>query len=89
VSLRVFAAAEPEEDAAPLADVRLGNADPDRGIAAQRSGDPVVYWLDFELAEHVPVSREAFANRFVSSEAPQESTETALPETETEPEASE
>ena len=67
VTLRVFAKEEGEK-AAPLAEVQLGNADPDRGIAAQRSGDPVIYRIDYALAERVPISAEAFANRFRSSE---------------------
>lgn len=77
VTLRVFAAADEAGEAAVLADVQLGKADPKRGIAAQRAGDPVVYWLDFELAEHVPVSREAFTNRFVTSEEPPQADEMA------------
>ena len=67
VTLRVFSEEEGEE-AALLAEVHLGNADPERGIAAQRSGDEVVYRLDYDLAERIPISREAFANRFLSSE---------------------
>jgi hypothetical protein len=71
VTLRAFAGEEGEE-AALLAEVQLGNADPERGIAARRSGDDVVYRLDYELAEHLPISREAFSNRFRSSEEPEE-----------------
>jgi hypothetical protein len=67
VTLRVFAKEEAEK-AGPLAEVHLGNADPDRGIAAQRSGDPVIYRLDYALAERVPISLDAFKNRFRSSE---------------------
>jgi hypothetical protein len=67
VTLRAFAQKE-GEDAERLAEVHLGDADPDRGIAAQRSGDDVVYRLDFDLAERIPISREAFENRFLSSE---------------------
>jgi hypothetical protein len=71
VTLRVFSKGEGEE-AALLAEVQLGNADPERGIAAQRSGDDVIYRVDYELAERIPISREAFANRFRSSEETQE-----------------
>lgn len=70
VRVRVLGGAEDSEDV--LAEVLLGVADPDRGIAAMRAGDPVVYWLDFESAEHLPVSHEAFQNRFVSREEPAE-----------------
>jgi hypothetical protein len=66
-TIRVFAKEEGEQ-AAPLAEVRLGSADPERGIAAQRSGDPVIYRLDYAVAETVPISGEAFSNRFRSSE---------------------
>jgi hypothetical protein len=71
VTLRAFAEQEGEQSAL-LAEVRLGNADPDRGIAAQRPGDDVVYRLDYDLAERIPISLEAFTNRFRSSEQPQE-----------------
>jgi hypothetical protein len=67
VTLRAFAKEEEGEEAALLAEVHLGNADPERGIAAQRSGDEVVYRVDYELAERLPISREAFVNRFRSS----------------------
>jgi hypothetical protein len=70
VTLRAFADAEGEE-ALLLAEIYLGSSDPERGIAAQRAGEDVVYWLDFDLAEHLPVSREAFVNRFRSSEEPE------------------
>jgi len=70
VTVRVFSGEE--EPAALLAEVRLGNADPERGIAAQRSGDEVVYWIDYDLADRIPISREAFSNRFLSSEEAKE-----------------
>jgi hypothetical protein len=77
VTLRVFSEQEGEQ-AALLAEVYLGNADPERGIAAQRSGDEVVYRIDYNLAERIPISREAFVNRFLSSEeAPEETPEPA------------
>jgi hypothetical protein len=66
VRVRVFG--EDAEDGEALADVSLGVADPERGIAARREGDPRVYWLDYALAEELPVSLEAFRNRFVSAE---------------------
>jgi hypothetical protein len=79
VTFRVFSEGEAGEPA-PLAEVRLGSADPERGIAAQRSGDDVVYRIDYELAERLPISREAFVNRFRSSEEPEESQDTEEPE---------
>jgi hypothetical protein len=67
VTLRAFSDDE-DEQAALLAEVHLGKADPELGIAAQRSGDEVIYRIDFELAERIPISREAFVNRFLSAE---------------------
>ncbi len=60
------------EQASPLAEVHLGSAEPDRGIAAQRPADEVVYRLDYDLAGTIPISLEAFTNRFLSSEEPPE-----------------
>jgi len=73
VTLRVFSEEEGGQ-AALLAEVYLGNADPEQGIAAQRSGDEVIYRIDYDLAERIPISREAFANRFLSSEEALEET---------------
>jgi hypothetical protein len=67
VTIRAFAGEE-GEDASLLAEVQLGEADPERGVAAQRSGDEVIYRLDYDIAEHIPISREAFENRFLSEE---------------------
>lgn len=67
VKVGVFGGPEGEAETA-LAEIVLGNADLDRGIAAQRVGEPTVYWLPFELAEHLPVNFEAFENRFASGE---------------------
>jgi hypothetical protein len=67
VTLRAFSDDE-DEQAALLAEVHLGKADPELGIVAQRSGDEVIYRIDFELAERIPISREAFVNRFLSVE---------------------
>jgi hypothetical protein len=48
-----------------LAEVHIGGSYGPDGIIARAVGDPVVYRLDYELAEHIPVSLEAFRNRFV------------------------
>jgi hypothetical protein len=71
VTLRAFGAGEGEK-APLLAEVYLGEADPERGVAAQRSGDDVVYRLNYHTADRIPISREAFENRFRSSEEPQQ-----------------
>ena len=70
--IRVYGAAPEEGEAPLLSDLRIGVAEPARGIAAQRAGDPVVYWLEFRQAEHLPVNLEALHNRFVSKEPPAE-----------------
>ncbi|HEY5656471.1 MAG TPA: DUF4340 domain-containing protein [Myxococcota bacterium] len=70
--LSVFGAA-PEEGAeagepgaAPeLAEVHIGGFYGPGGILARAAGDPIVYRLDGELAEHIPVNLEAFRSRFV------------------------
>jgi hypothetical protein len=67
VVLRAFG--EGADDAPLLGEVALGNLDAD-GIVAQSPGSDVVYRLGFELAEHLPVSLEAFRNRFLSQAEP-------------------
>jgi len=60
-----------EDAAAPeLASVSLGLLRGSEGLMAQRTGDEIVYVLDYELAEHLPVSYEAFVNRFRAVAAP-------------------
>ncbi|MBW2394999.1 MAG: DUF4340 domain-containing protein [Deltaproteobacteria bacterium] len=68
-TLRVFSEGEGSE---PLAELHLGRIEAGRGIAAQRPEDPIVYWLDGALAEHLPVSLEAWRNRFMAKETPPE-----------------
>ncbi len=65
VTVRVL----PEEGDTALAKLHLGRLEPGRGIAAQRPDDPIVYWLPEALAEHLPVSLEAWRNRFLAEEA--------------------
>jgi hypothetical protein len=60
------------DEAPVLAEIHLGQVDPERGIVARAAGDERVYRLDHALAEHVPVSLEAFRNRFVSKEGEEE-----------------
>jgi len=52
-----------------LADVQIGDLQAGRGIAARRAGSELVYWLDGKLAEHLPVSLEAYRNRFASKDS--------------------
>ncbi|MGH7338811.1 MAG: DUF4340 domain-containing protein, partial [Myxococcota bacterium] len=63
---------EPLAPAAPrLAELHLGNATP-KGVVARAVGDPIVYRLDLETAERLPVNLEAFQNRFREEQAPAE-----------------
>jgi hypothetical protein len=51
-----------------LTEIFLGRSDPERGIFARVPGRDTVYVLESGLAEHVPISLEAFRNRFASDE---------------------
>jgi hypothetical protein len=53
---------------ARLARVLLGSYRGSQGIVAQAEGDPVVYQLAAAVAEFVPVTLDAFLNRFVARE---------------------
>jgi len=65
-------AEEEQEEGEPLrlAEVALGAFDAETGIVAKAADQDNVYRLDFELAEALPVSLEAFRNRFASDEEP-------------------
>jgi hypothetical protein len=73
------APADAEAGEAPLlAEIHLGILRGSDGIIAQRAGDDTVFVLDYGLAEHLPVSYEAFENRFRSkaaAEAPEAAAE--------------
>jgi hypothetical protein len=69
--LRVFGdRPEGGGEAPKLVEVWLGEVDAKRGLFAQSPDVTTVYALDAALAEHLPVSLEAFRNRFVSKEEP-------------------
>lgn len=57
---------EGEGELPVLADLSLGVLRAGSGVAARRAGREEVFWLDEDVAEHVPVSLEAWRNRFVS-----------------------
>ncbi len=78
----VVRGADPE--AAPLAQVELGEFDTSRGILARSGEVPTLYRLDYGLAEHLPVSLDALRNRFLSQESEEEPEEegAGLPELE-------
>jgi len=68
-------AAEPEEAMAAeprsrprLAEIQIGRVEASEWIIARAVGDPAVYKLDYELAEHLPVSLDALRNRFLEPE---------------------
>ena len=70
VAIRVFGASPAGGGEGPLlAEVHLGAQKGDRIFAAV-PGRKTVYQIDGALAEHVPVSLDAFRNRFVSKEQP-------------------
>ncbi|MEZ4332920.1 MAG: DUF4340 domain-containing protein [Myxococcota bacterium] len=69
--------AEGDEDAGDEARVgqgatgiELGRLDPDRGLFARRSGEPVVYALAASLAEILPLDLARFAARYERLETP-------------------
>ncbi len=55
-----------------LAEVRLGKIQGSDGIVAQRADRETVFQVDYEVAEHLPVSVEALRNRFLEPDAPPE-----------------
>ncbi len=58
-----------EKPGAPtLAEVQLGHVEGSEWIAARAAGDPTVYRLPYSLAEQLPVSLDAFRNRFRAAE---------------------
>ncbi len=70
---RVFAdPAEEGGEEVALADVALGVTDPELGIVARSGSGGPIFRIEHELAEHLPVSFEAFRNRFVSAEEEEE-----------------
>ncbi len=48
-----------------LAEVHIGALQGDRWVIARAADNEMVFTLDYAIAEHVPVSLEAFRNRFV------------------------
>jgi hypothetical protein len=66
VTLHVYGG--PEAGEAPrLAELRLGVVRGTGGVVAQTGENPTLFELDPGLAEHLPVSLEAFRNRFVAA----------------------
>jgi len=67
VTLLVYGKQEGEQEVR-LAEVRLGVLRGSQGIVVQSGENPVLFQLGLELAEHIPVSFEAFRNRFLAEE---------------------
>jgi hypothetical protein len=65
--VRVFGAVEPDAEPAPLAAVDLGAAQSGH-VYARVPGRDTIYLLDYDVAEDVPISLEAFRNRFLTGE---------------------
>jgi hypothetical protein len=53
-----------------LAEVLLGDLDPERGIPAMRGGEPTVYWLRAAASEQIPIGLAAWRESFQAKEAP-------------------
>ncbi len=70
VVYRVYGGAPEGEDAGEvkLAEVAIGAVRGDDGVLARTEGNEIVFQLDYERAERIPVSLEAFRNRFVAEE---------------------
>jgi hypothetical protein len=73
VVYRVYGGAPPGEDAGELklAEVAIGAVRGSDGVLARTEGSEMVFQLDYELAERIPVSLEAFRYRFVLEEEPE------------------
>jgi len=84
VIFSVFGEAVGGGEAPTLAEIRLGAVRGADSVLAQRAGDDTLYVLDYEIAEHLPVSYEAFENRF-RSEATAAAPEEAVAEPEPAP----
>lgn len=83
-TIRVYGR-QPEEGEAPLlADVQLGVQSGDR-VVARRGDRPTIFRMDAARAEHVPVSLEAYRNRFAAPEEPAEETAAAQEDAAPEP----
>jgi hypothetical protein len=67
VTLLVYGKGEGEQEVR-LAEVRLGVLRGSQGIVAQTGENPALFQLAIDLAEHIPVSFEAFRNRFLFEE---------------------
>ena len=64
---------EDGEGGAPrLAELRIGRIEGAEGVVVQRAGDPAIYRLPIEVGNRLPFDLEAFRNRFLAPELPEE-----------------
>jgi hypothetical protein len=49
-----------------LAEVSLGNLDPESGIIARARGQSAIFRLDAALAEQIPIGLDAYRARFLA-----------------------
>jgi hypothetical protein len=68
VAIRVEDTLESEDKTQVLADIVIGRLDVDRGIFAQRAGNPAIFLLPREIADEIPISLEAFSEAFALRE---------------------
>jgi hypothetical protein len=68
-----------EADAPRLAELRIGMPRGSEGFIAQSGESPIVFAIAGHRAEHIPVSLEAFRNRFLAEPEPEPAAEPALP----------
>jgi hypothetical protein len=61
---------EGHEGGAPLAEVQLGQAQPDGRIPAQRAGEPTIYWLPASVRDALPISLAEWRASFAAKEPP-------------------
>ena len=61
-----------DASAPKLAELRIGRVRGGEGVVAQREGDSIVYRLPIDVGEQLPLNLEAFRNRFLAPEAPEE-----------------
>jgi hypothetical protein len=64
VRIRVGTDVDMKDESGILADLRLGRLVSGRGLLAQRVGDPTVFILAESVVQRIPISADAFANRF-------------------------
>jgi hypothetical protein len=60
-----------DASAPQLAELRIGRIQLE-GVVVQRAGDPIVYRLPIDVGEQLPLNLDAFRNRYLAPEEPEE-----------------